>query len=100
MEENLNNGLGTGNDNSKKDCGCEGGDCCQPKKSNKMTKVLFGVILLAALSIIVIKLVNPPDTAVAKAKSGCCADPKASGCDTSKQSGCDTSKGSSCCSKK
>jgi hypothetical protein len=99
MEENTKQEPVAGDENKQKDCGCDGGDCCQPQKSNKLAKIIFGIILLAALSIIVVKLVNPPAPA-APEKAGCCADPKASGCDTTKTAGCDTTKSSSCCSKK
>ena len=39
---------------TKKDCGCDDG-CCQPKKSNLWTKVVFIVVIVAALAIVAIK---------------------------------------------
>jgi hypothetical protein len=40
---------------TKQDCGCDNGECCQPKKSNKWTKIIFALILLTAVAIIVAK---------------------------------------------
>lgn len=38
----------------KQDCGCNDG-CCQPKKSKPWTKILFAVVIIAAIAIIAIK---------------------------------------------
>ncbi|MEI6124498.1 MAG: hypothetical protein WCQ95_12810 [Bacteroidota bacterium] len=38
----------------KKDCGCDDG-CCQPKKSKLWAKILFAVVIVAAIAIIAIK---------------------------------------------
>ncbi len=40
---------------TKDDCGCSDGNCCTPKKSTPWTKILFIVVIVAALAIIVMK---------------------------------------------
>ncbi|MEI7726115.1 MAG: hypothetical protein WCK09_13490 [Bacteroidota bacterium] len=82
---------------NRQDCGCEDG-CCPPKKSNMMSKIIFAVILIAALGVVGVKLFHHP--AVPAVKESCCPPGSASGCDTSKTATCDTTKGSSCCPKK
>jgi hypothetical protein len=43
--------------NSTQDCGCSTGDCCQPQKKNTLwKKILFTVIILAAVAIVVLKM--------------------------------------------
>ena len=79
------------------DCGCSDGSC-EPKKKNVFSKVLFAVILLAALAIIGIKLAGGPDDVSAKQVNA--APGKAAVCDTTKGNTCDTTKGTSCCPKK
>ena len=78
-------------ENNKQDCGCEDG-CCQPKKKNNFSKVIFAVILLTALAIIGVKLVGRSGNDPVKQMVS------SPGCDTAKT--CDTTKGSSCCPKK
>jgi hypothetical protein len=98
MEENYNDTQAPDGENKKQDCGCDDG-CCQPKKKNIWSKLIFAVILLAAVAIIGIKL---------SGRSGSASDKqsvvpgKAACCDTTKASSktCDTTKGSSCCAKK
>jgi hypothetical protein len=82
---------------NKNDCGCEG-DCCPPKKKNIFSKVLFVVILMAALGIIAVKLFHQPFPATNKQTQ--CPPRSASSGDTAKTATCDTTKGSSCCPKK
>jgi len=84
------------NTKSKQDCGCEG-DCCQPKSKPKWIKYLSFLILLAAISIVVIKVVQDkkhPTTQCAPSASGksCCGD-------SSKTANCDTTNRKSCCTK-
>jgi hypothetical protein len=78
----------------KTDCDCEDG-CCQPKKKPEWIKYLFFLVILAALSIIVIKVVqdkkNPSENSPQSGQP-CCPD-------SSKTAACDTSKGTSCCPK-
>ncbi|MCX6246321.1 MAG: hypothetical protein NTW10_01185 [Bacteroidetes bacterium] len=76
------------------DCGCDDG-CCQPKKKNPVSKIIFAVILLAAVAIIGIKLTGHSGNR--SSKQSVAAPGKAGGCDTTKK--CDTTKGSSCCPK-
>ena len=59
-------------DNSKQDCGC-GDECCTPKgkKGNMWTKIIFGVIIIAAGTIITVKL-----AAQQKTPSSCCPQPQ------------------------
>ncbi len=95
MEENgktVNQPDGSLNQN---DCGCEDGNC-QPKKSNPIRKIIFAVIVLAALAIVTVKLVSKPVLVPGKEAS---CKPGSSCCDTAKATTCDTTKGSSCCSK-
>ncbi len=96
MENQRNNGLDGASD-GKQDCGCEGG-CCPPKRKNPFTKILFAVVIVAALGIIGFKLFH--QKAPAAAKSSCCPQSSTSACDTAKKTTCDTIKGSSCCPKK
>ena len=97
MEENQNDTPRVEEENKKEDCGCDDG-CCQPKKKNIWSKILFGVILLAAVAIIGIKLTGRSGNA--SGKQTITTPGKVSACDTSKTKTCDTTKGSSCCSKK
>ena len=90
MEDNYN-------DPKKTDCGCADGNC-KPKKKNHFSKIIFALILLAALGIIGVKLVGRSDAA--PEKQSVALPGKSAGCDTSKSATCDTTKGSSCCSKK
>ena len=46
---------------SKQDCGCSDGCCPPPKKKNSLwSKIIFLIIVLAAGTIITVKLVNQP----------------------------------------
>ena len=83
------------NDNPN-DCNCEG-NCCPPKKNNIPSKIIFILIVLAAIGVIASKLVNKPAPAVAK--ESCCPPQFSTGYDTAKKVTCDTTKGSSCCPK-
>ena len=80
----------------KQKCDCEG-NCCPPKKNNNVAKIIFTIVLLAAISVIVFKLVNKP--APAAVKESCCPPKFTTGYDTTKNVTCDTTKGSSCCPK-
>jgi hypothetical protein len=92
MKEPQANSPGTGD--KKQDCGCDDG-CCQPKKKNYVSKIIFAVILLAAVAIIGIKLTGHSGSG--SANQSVAAPGKTAGCDTTKK--CDTSNGSSCCPK-
>lgn len=55
------------NSENKVSCSCGGdgsnnSDCCGPKPKNKITKIIFIVIIAAALGIIGYKLLNKPTT--------------------------------------
>ncbi len=97
MEETYNDRPRVEGESKKEDCGCADGNC-QPKKKNIFSKILFGVILLAAIAIIGIKLAGRSGNA--SDKQAITTPGKVSGCDTSKTKTCDTTQGSSCCSKK
>jgi hypothetical protein len=97
MEENQNNKQPIESENKKQDCGCDD-DCCQPKKKNIFSKLIFALILLAAVAIIGIKLVGRSGNA--SDKQSVAAPGKVSICDTAKTKTCDTTKSSSCCPKK
>ena len=43
--------------NTKQDCGC-GTDCCTPKKSKLWMKIVFIVIVAAAIAIVTVKLIS------------------------------------------
>jgi hypothetical protein len=77
------------------DCGCEG-DCCPPKPKPRWIKYLSFLILIAALSIVVIKITQDKKSPATQCKptagQSCCGD-------SSKTMACDTTKGTSCCPK-
>lgn len=81
-------------ENKKQDCGCSDPNCCTPKKSNLWMKIVFAVIVVAALLIVAIKLMNndKPDQGNSNAINK-------SGCDTTVKS-CDPGKNPGCCPKK
>jgi hypothetical protein len=82
----------------KNDCDCKGNDhCCTPKKRNPWVKILFTMVLLAAIGIVAVKLLQQPTPAVAK--EACCPPGTGLECDSTTTAGCDTSKASSCCLK-
>jgi len=63
---------------SKQDCGCSDG-CCTPskKKSNLWKIIIFAVIILAAGTIITVKLVNKPAKCCPTTENPtCCPQPK------------------------
>jgi len=67
MENNMNN---------QPDCEC-GSDCYQPKKNNKLwTKIVFTIVMVAAVAIVTIKLVNKNTEGPVAAKDSLCC-PKA-----------------------
>ena len=81
------------------DCGC-GSDCCQPSKSKPWTKMVFIVIVVAALAIAAFKL---SDVNTTDAKGVASPADKSACCDTTMQDTtaktCDPAKNPSCCSK-
>jgi len=97
MEQPFNDSTSLNEEKKSDDCGCSDGSC-RPKKKNLLSKVLFVVILVAALAIIGIKLAGRTEDASGKQLKA--ASGKAAVCDTTKGKTCDTTKGSSCCSKK
>jgi hypothetical protein len=97
MEEPYTNSISSNKENKTPNCGCND-DSCQPKKKNIFSKLIFAVILLAAVAIIGVKLAGRSGNI--PGKQLITAPGKASCCDTSKAKTCDTTKGSSCCSKK
>jgi hypothetical protein len=84
------------NETPKQDCSCDP-NCCPPKRKPKWMVIISGLVILAALAIIAIKLIGghtatpAGDPASSSGKAACC--------DTAKTSGCDTTKNSSCCPK-
>ena len=75
--------------NSNENCNCSDG-CCQTKKRNNLwTKILFIVIVVAAISIISVKLTSKNcNTQPNSATSNSVQNPKPSCCDTTKQINC------------
>lgn len=96
MEDVKKDNLQEGDRTGSQDCGCEG-NCCPPKKNNRIAKIIFAVIILAAVGIIAVKVFIQP--APATAKEAACCPGGSTGCDTTKTATCDTAKGSSCCPK-
>jgi|WetSurMetagenome_2_1015567.scaffolds.fasta_scaffold698703_2 hypothetical protein len=86
MEENTKN--------TAQDCGCDDPNCCPPKKKPRWKIILSLLVILAALSVVVIKVAGDKQKPVEKCTPG------SSCCDTTtSKNGCDTTKGSSCCPK-
>ena len=90
-------------ENSKQDCGCSDGCCTPKKKSTLWTKILFIVIILAAGTIITVKLTGKTGT---PANAKCCetSQTQSSSCcpETAKQDSvpakcCDTQEEKPCC---
>lgn len=88
---------------TQQDCGCSSsGDCCTPKKSKLWMKIVFIVIVVAAMAIVTVKLVNSNNcksdakgVTVATEKSGCGDSTKSIKCVKI----CDPEKNPSCCPK-
>ena len=72
-------------------CSCADG-CCEPKKKPWWKILLFGLIILAAITIVAFKVINKKSEPVTPAQ----CDTAASCCDTTK-SAADTTGKSSCC---
>jgi|PlaIllAssembly_1097288.scaffolds.fasta_scaffold370279_2 hypothetical protein len=80
------------------DCNCEG-NCCPPKKKTIFPKIIFSIVVFAALGIILMKLFFHLSPAPA-ANQKLFRDPNSPvWCDSSGTKACDTAKGSSCCPK-
>lgn len=77
-------------------CGCES-NCCPPKKKNYLPKIVFAIILLAAIGVIAFKLVTKPEPVAAASQGSCCPSQGSPGSDSTKTASCDTTKKSSCC---
>lgn len=82
---------------TKQDCGC-GDGCCTPSKSKLWMKILFAIIIIAAIAIVSYKLVNN-NTSSAKVgatigteKSGCCDSSKTKSCESGNKSCCPENK--------
>lgn len=76
-------------------CECDS-DCCQPRKKSVWPKVIFSIVMMAALAIIASKLSHGPgpvNSAPGDQKTAACKDSAAL------KSCCDTAKTSSCCPK-
>lgn len=86
------------NHNNLKECGCDS-NCCSPKKNTILMKLIFFVILVAALGIIFVKLFFYSSPAPA-ANQQLFQNPNSPAwCDSTGSKTCDTTKGSSCCPK-
>ena len=96
MEENEKNRIQADGGIKTEGCGCEDGNCAAIK-TNPFRKIIFAIILLAAVGIIAAKLIYKPAAPVGK--DAACTPGNSSCCDTSKAKSCDTTKGSSCCPK-
>jgi hypothetical protein len=83
------------------DCGCAGGDCCQPAKKSPLSKIVFIFIIVAALAIAAFKLFDQNTT---NAKGSGLPAKDAACCDTTMHDttlkACDPAKNPSCCPKK
>lgn len=96
MENNDKSKNKPGNRDKQNGCNCDD-NCCPPKKNNITPKIIFIIILVAAIGVIAFKLVNKP--APAAVKESCCPPKFTTGHDTTKTTTCDTTKNSSCCPK-
>jgi hypothetical protein len=90
------------NENPKQDCGCSPG-CCQPPENNNIwSKLIFAIIMLAAVIIVTIKLTtkeeSQPAIAADTVNTGC-ADKKDSSSNSPCTKVCSPSENSSCCPK-
>jgi hypothetical protein len=81
----------------KQDCGCSDPNCCAPKKNNLCMKIIFIVIVVAAIGIVAVKLIN--NKGKSELKGAAVTTEKSSCGDTSNTKACDPSKNSPCCSK-
>jgi len=98
MEENDKTINHTGGRDNQNDCNCNG-NCCPTKKKNILSKIIFTVVLLAALGIILVKLFFQ-STPVPAANHQVSRDPDSPvWCDSTDNKTCDTSRESSCCPK-
>jgi hypothetical protein len=95
MKDNLKN-IGQGGTEGQNDCNCDG-DCCPSKKNKILSKIIFAVIIFAAIGIVSVKLFY--QQAPAANNQGINNQGTTVGCDTSSVKNCDTVKGSSCCPK-
>jgi hypothetical protein len=80
------------------DCGCDG-NCCTPKKKSILPKLIFAVVMLAALGVIAAKLSMQPDPSPAAGRQVPSDQGSPACCDSSASKTCDTTKTSSCCPK-
>lgn len=98
MEEKDNTMDQAGNLDSRNDCNCEGG-CCAPKKRTILPKLIFSLVVIAALGIILVKLFLHSSTAPAANQQMLRDQDTPALCDSSGNKTCDTAKSSSCCPK-
>ena len=86
--------------NGKADCGCSDG-CCAPPKKKPWTKILFILVILAAVSIIILRFSSNTDGNISKNTGSVdtaqtvAGDSAVSDCSKT----CDNSQKSSCCPK-
>jgi hypothetical protein len=98
MEEKDKTGTFEEGRNNKNYCDCKD-NCCQPKKKSFLPKIIFSVVILAALGIILVKLFFSASP-VPASNQQVFRDPNSPArCDTTATKSCDTTKGSSCCPK-
>jgi len=87
--------------NTKQDCGCGGTDCCTPSKSKLWMKIVFIVVIAAAVTIAVLKLTG--NCSMCGNKTTVTTEKSCGGADSTKKCGgdttkvCDPQKKSSCC---
>jgi hypothetical protein len=96
LRKNLKSFMMKKSDNQN-DCGCEGG-CCPPKKKSIVPKVIFSLVVVAALGIILAKLFLSSPAPASNQKALRDSNSPVS-CDSAGAKTCDTAKGSSCCPK-
>ncbi len=89
--------------NNSKECGCNGTDCCQPKKNNTWKTYVFIAVIVAAAAIVTVKLVgNNNANSQVNTETKNMQVPN-NGCDTSGVNTCTKISGSenksSCCPK-
>jgi len=87
-------------DKSEQDCEC-GNDCCQPTARKPWTKIVFFIVIIAALAIVAIKLSHSDNPGKAGSTTDTLTTVKPGSADAGQtkscSSKCDTSIKSNCC---
>lgn len=85
-------------DPDKQNCDCES-NCCPPKKTSILPKMIFSVVLLAAMGVILVKLFFTSAPTPASNQQVFRNPDSPAWSDSTQSKCCDTTKGTSCCPK-